>query len=87
MSKHPFPIRLKEARLAKGLSQKALGIAAGIDEFSSSARINQYERGKHTPDFSTLEKLANVMDLPTAYFYAQEDWLAEIISKASIERK
>lgn len=47
--------RLKEARLAKGLSQKKLGIAAGIDEFTASPRMNQYERGVHIPDYSTLE--------------------------------
>ena len=40
-------LRLKEARLRLGLSQEKLGVLAGIDEFSASARINQYERGKH----------------------------------------
>lgn len=34
-----FCKRLKEARLAAGLSQKKLGIAAGIDEFVASTRI------------------------------------------------
>lgn len=37
--------RLKEARLEAGLSQKRLGIAAGVDEFVVSARMNQYETG------------------------------------------
>ena len=37
--------RLKQARVLAGLSQKQLGIKAGIDEFSASPRINQYERG------------------------------------------
>ena len=70
--------RLREARERKGLSQKALGIAAGIDEFSASPRINQYERGKHTPDILTLEKLASVLDVPIAYFFA-DDQLAELL--------
>lgn len=69
--------RLREARLAKGLSQKRLGIAAGIDEFSASPRMNQYERGKHIPDYSTLERLAEVLDVPVPYFYAADDELAE----------
>jgi len=64
-----------------GLSQKALGISAGIDEFSASPRINQYERGKHTPDFSMLKKLAEALNVPTAYFYADDDWLAGAILK------
>ena len=56
-----------------------LGIAAGIDEFSASPRINQYERGKHTPDFHTAERLARVLGCPTTYFYTREDDLAELI--------
>jgi transcriptional regulator with XRE-family HTH domain len=38
--------RLKEARAALGLSQKQLGVEAGLDEFVASARINRYELGK-----------------------------------------
>jgi len=77
----PLPKRLKEARLAAGLSQKSLGIAAGIDEFSASPRMNQYETGKHIPDYSTLSKIAKVLKVPVPYFYAKDDLLAEIIKK------
>ena len=49
----PIAHRLSFARKAKDISQKQLGIMAGIDEFSASPRINQYERGKHVPDFAT----------------------------------
>ena len=75
----PLPKRLREARLAKGLSQKKLGILAGIDEFSASSRMNQYEKGKHTPDFMTLKRLSEVLEVPTALFYCEEDWLAEML--------
>ena len=71
--------RLREARLAAGISQKQLGIAAGIDEFSASPRINQYERGVHVPDFATLERLALVLNVPTPYFYTRDDALAKLI--------
>ena len=40
----PIAKRLKKSRLNAKLSQKKLGILAGIDEFSSSARMNQYEK-------------------------------------------
>jgi transcriptional regulator with XRE-family HTH domain len=80
MVESPLPKRLREARLATGISQKKLGIITGIDEFSASPRINQYETGKHTPHFTTLKKLAHALSLPTAYFYAEEDELAKIIS-------
>lgn len=79
VSKVPIHKRLKEARLAKGISQKKLGIAAGIDEFVASARMNQYEVGKHVPDFAILEKIAKVLKIPTAYFYTNDDVLAELI--------
>ncbi len=71
--------RLHEARLAAGISQKQLGIAAGIDEFSASPRINQYERGVHVPDFATVERLAMVLHVPTPYFYTRDDDLAKLI--------
>lgn len=75
--------RLKEARLRAHISQKQLGIKAGIDEFSASARINQYERGKHTPDLQTLTRLAGVLGTPVPYFYCEDSELAEVIVKFS----
>ena len=75
----PVAKRLKEARTRAGLSQKQLGIEAGIDAFSASPRINQYEKGKHTPDFATAARLATVLDVPTPFLYAEEDTMAEVI--------
>jgi transcriptional regulator with XRE-family HTH domain len=62
-----------------GLSQERLGILAGIEEASASARMNQYERGKHEPDFSIAKRIADVLNVPAAYFYAVEDDLAQMI--------
>lgn len=76
----PLPKRLKEARKAAGMSQKQLGIAAGMDEFSASARMNHYEKGRHTPDYETLKRIAKILKLPTAYFYAESNDLAELIA-------
>ena len=74
-----FALRLRIARKAKKLSQERLGILAGIDESSASARMNQYERGKHVPDFLMASKIAEILNLPTAYFYVENDLSAEII--------
>jgi transcriptional regulator with XRE-family HTH domain len=74
-----FSIRLKVARLRRGLTQMQLGVLAQIDEYSASARINQYERGKHLPDFNTAERLAEVLGVPAPYFYARDDTLADLI--------
>lgn len=79
MASSSLPKRLKEARLRAGLSQKELGIRAGIDESSASPRMNQYEKGKHTPDYLMLKRLAEALDVPAAYFYADDDDLAEVI--------
>ena len=78
-NKSPICLRLKEARLAAGLSQKSLGIKAKIDQFSASARMNQYEMDTHVPDFHTVKRIATVLDLPTAYFYCEDDQLAQLI--------
>ncbi|MDX6021626.1 helix-turn-helix transcriptional regulator [Scandinavium sp. V105_16] len=74
-----LPHRLKEARLRADLSQQKLGILAGIDEATASARMNQYERGIHTPDFALACKLAEVLNVPACYFYTVEDDLAEVV--------
>lgn len=74
-----FSKRLREARLRLGISQAKLGIAASIDEFSASARMNHYEKGKHYPDYKTAERLAKALDVPTPYLFAREDDLAEWI--------
>jgi hypothetical protein len=42
-------MRLKEARVAFGLSQKRLGIDTGPDEFMASTRITRYELAFHAP--------------------------------------
>ena len=74
-----FCRRLKQARLASGLSQKRLGIAAGIDEFVASTRINRYEKGVHEPNTDIVRRLSEVLRVPLAYFYAEDDDLAELM--------
>lgn len=81
-----FTKRLKEARTRAGLSQERLGVLAGIDEMSSSARMNQYERGKHEPDFSMVERIAKALNVPESYFYAKDDeaaWLLVVFHRMS----
>ncbi|HWW05899.1 helix-turn-helix transcriptional regulator [Collimonas sp.] len=71
--------RLKEARIAAGLSQKQLGIQAGLDQFVASPRINRYELGVHKADYKIAQNLAKILDVPTGYFYTEEDNLAELM--------
>lgn len=74
-----YSLRLREAREALGISQRALGIEAGLDEFVASTRVNRYETGVHQPDLKTLQRLAAILKLPVAYFYAEDDELARLI--------
>ena len=77
--KSVFARRLRAAREARGVSQKQLGILAGIDQFVASARINQYERGKHVPDLQTAQRLAAELNVPVSCLYEPDDDLAELI--------
>lgn len=77
---HPIAKRLKQARLSAGLSQKELGVRAGIDPSVASQRVNQYERQRHQPAFEIVRRLAQVLKLPPAYFYTADEQLAELIA-------
>lgn len=87
---NPIPLRLKEARKKAKLSQKALGVRIGMDESSASPRMNQYEKGKHSPDVQTLKLVADELGVPLSYFFCEDDISAELvclISKLSKDEK
>lgn len=65
--------RLKNARLKSGLSQEQLGLQAGLEVESASARMNRYERGTRVPSVELMERIGNVLNLPLTYFYAAEE--------------
>ena len=43
--------------------------------------MNRYETGVHQPDLQTLQRLAAVLERPVAYFYAEDDDLAQLIAE------
>lgn len=71
--------RLRATRTAAGLSQRQLGIAAGLDEFVASTRVNRYEQGVHAPDYPMALRLAAVLEVPVAYLYCDDDELAGLL--------
>lgn len=85
MVRHPtydkllFGRRLREARLRAGIAQDKLGVMIGLDEGCSSARMSRYESGIHEPPLPIIQLLAKALRLPAAYFYAEDDSLAELI--------
>lgn len=79
MTRTPIPQRLLEVRTRAKLSQAELGIAAGMDPSVASARMNQYERDKHVPDYQTMKKIAGVVGCPVPFFYTEDDVIAGIL--------
>tara|TARA_R110000782_G_scaffold184159_1_gene274376 strand:+ start:777 stop:1100 length:324 start_codon:yes stop_codon:yes gene_type:complete len=75
----PLPQRLLEARTLKGISQKRLGIQLGMEPGSASGRMNHYEKGRHTPDYPTLKRIAAELDVPVAYFFCERSVVAELV--------
>lgn len=71
------PKRLKEARLAAGLSQEKLAELADVDAMNSRSQISSYEAGRHTPPFNFVVRLANALDYPESYFYTVDDVFAK----------
>ena len=71
--------RLKEARLAAGVSQKQLGIRAGLDPFVASSRINRYEQGVHRADYGIAQRIARELSIPTAFLYCDDDNIAQLL--------
>jgi transcriptional regulator with XRE-family HTH domain len=67
--------RLRQARERAGLPQDRLGVLAGLEESSSSARISRYESSVHEPPLSFVESLAKVLGVLAAYFYCGVDQL------------
>ena len=87
---NPFSKRLKQAREKKGISQKNLGIKIGIEPSSASGRMNHYEKGRHLPDFDTLKKIAEELEVPVPYLFCESDSTADLIvliDKLSEEEK
>ena len=49
----------------------------------ASTRINRYELGVHKPDLLTAKNLAKVLRVPAAFFYAEDDEIADLIYRYS----
>ncbi len=82
-SQSVFSRRLRQAREAAGLSQRALGIEIGLDPGVASARINRYEQAVHLPDLVTAERLALRLGVPLPYLFADDEELARAILEFS----
>ena len=67
---HPTDVhvgrRVREARLAKGMTQTDLGNALGV----SFQQVQKYEKGTNRIGSSRLWDICTVLDVAVAYFFA-----------------
>jgi transcriptional regulator with XRE-family HTH domain len=70
-----------------GLTQEKLGIKAGLDELVASSRMNHYEQGVHEPDFTMILRLAKALGISAAFFFCEDDRLAEQVWTLSASSK
>ncbi len=71
--------RMRQLRELNGWSQEKVGVAIGIDESSSRARISRYELGVHEPAVPTARLIASALGAPLAYLYCEDDNIASLL--------
>ena len=71
--------RIRQERLRQDIAQDKLGVMAGLEESSASARMSRYESGIHEPPVEFVQAIARVLGISPAFFYCPDDRLAEII--------
>lgn len=71
--------RIRELREQLGWSQEKVGVAIGIDESSSRARISRYELGVHEPPVPTARLIADALGAPLTYLYCEDDKIALLL--------
>ncbi len=74
-----FGRRIKGLREELGWSQEKIGVAIGIDESSSRARISRYELGVHEPPSPTARLIAKALDATLTYLYCEDDKMAVLL--------
>ncbi len=60
--------RIRSARKKRGMTQKQLGQACGIDE----ANIRKYEADRQNPKYETLQKIAAALNISVAELLGHE---------------
>lgn len=50
-----------------------------MDPGAASGRMNHYEKGRHMPDFETMERIAKELGVPVAYFFCRSESTAELV--------
>lgn len=88
-----FPDRLKELRLAAGLTQVELAEKLGL----SKGAVGNYEAGKRSPDYETLEAIADYFNVELDYlqgrtnsrpeYTLEEQWVISCFRNADADTR
>jgi hypothetical protein len=54
-----------------------------MDVSGAGTRMNFYEKGTNEPNLLTLTRIGAVVGAPVAYFYCEDDALADLVLKFS----
>ncbi|WP_174802396.1 helix-turn-helix domain-containing protein [Martelella limonii] len=71
-------VKLRHARLVKGMTLKELADAAGCSE----SLLSKIENGRSSPSLKMLQKIARGLDLTVGQMFAQADEPASPVSRA-----
>ncbi|CAD5260840.1 Transcriptional regulator [Vreelandella titanicae] len=61
------------------MTQRQLGEYLGMEPNLASARMTQYEKGQHAPNYQLLKRLSEALEVPIPYFFCEDDTIAELI--------
>lgn len=64
-----FPLKIKELRLSKKMTQQEIANKLGITRPAYTA----YENGKREPDFTILQSLAEIFEVSTDYLLGRKE--------------
>ena len=77
-----FGERLRSRRKARGLSLRQLGEGTGL----TASFLAQVERGEANPSIGSLHLIANALDVPIFYFFAQDARERRVVSQENRAR-
>jgi transcriptional regulator with XRE-family HTH domain len=85
-SAHCFKIfsnNLKFYRFQKGYSQEKFGELVDL----SSRYVSDLECGRYSPPFTTVERIAKVLDIPAYQLFKENPYAKELSTRIDIEKR
>ena len=77
--------KIKKIRTFRGMTQKELGLAIGLEEKGADNRIAQYETNYRVPKRDLLDKIAVALRVDRQNFYTIRPGCAEAVSYTHLD--